>query len=94
MTNTPIRAVVYTVCEAIEEPTLRELVEWSKQVTENVDDPSQQEIKYIQEEWASMVDWKAAAEAIPSGYLSYMLQELHETEQRIVEQALQDVSDI
>lgn len=92
MTNTPIRAIVYTVCEPVENPTLRQLVEWSKRVVEAVgDDPSPQELKYIQQQWGEMVTDKAAKEQIPAGTLSYMLQEIQVSEQRLVEQALQDV---
>lgn len=92
MTNTPIRPIVYTVCEPIENPTLRQLVEWSKRVTAAVQDkdPSTQELRFIQQAWGAMVDAKAAEEAIPSGFLSYMLQELQISEQQLVDQAMQD----
>ena len=92
MTNTPIRAVVYTATEPIENPTLRQLVEWSKGVVDVVDDPSPQELSYIQQAWAAMVSAKAESEGIPAGHLSYMLQELQIAEQRVLEQAFRDAT--
>lgn len=97
MTNTPIRAIVFTVCEPIpdDELTLRRLVEWSKNVVANVgSNPSPQELKYIQQAWGAMIEKKAGAEAVPHGWLSYSLQELQVSEEQILEQAMADVSDI
>ena len=89
--TSPIRTDYHVAVEFPKEPktmTLREAVEWYKQVFHSLHPlgaPNALEMKLVNERWVELVKGVAEREGVPLGMLSYFLGELGNTEIQLAE---------
>lgn len=86
-----VRAIVYTVTDfpkEVQTMTLRDAVEWFKVIGTTVTKPNFAEIKYMNERWAYLCTELAKREGVPSGYMSYVLNELAVSEMQVASTAI------
>ncbi len=77
--TSPMRPVLFTITQRMGIVTLRQAVEWYKRVYEEcapLGDLTGRELAYVNEEWAELVKQLSEAQGVPSGHLSYWLNEL------------------
>lgn len=76
-----IRPIIQTITDNPEKVSLRGLVEWWKRVANSgLGTPTAEEVKYINDRWASLIVDLSAIEDVPVGWLSWCLQELAQSE--------------
>lgn len=82
MTAGPIRPLwfVATKWDRTKAYTLRELIEWYKNVLATPEMPTGREVAYINSEWAALCSHFADQQGVPYGWVSYMVGELAKNE--------------
>ena len=89
----PIRGDVHVSVAYEKEPgemTLRDCAEWYKKnvrVFDRLGTATSMETKHITQAWTHLMGQVAKREAVPSGFLAYLVQELARSEMRAAEEA-------
>lgn len=91
----PIRPILFTLTERDKIVTLRDAVEWYKKVVRGANplgDLTAMEQKYVNGEWAQVIKELAEVQGVPSGMLSYWLNELSVNEIQLADTALEEAT--